>query len=85
MERETRCPGSFIKVGQKLANDEIREVEFGKHLTDHIVCTPTLQTEYRSVLDQLNWLLSRTHVVRHNRQPPQLGTTEPLHKLVRMI
>ena len=52
--------GSYIKVDPKLAIHELREVEFGKYLTDDIVCTPVLHTEYRSVLGQINWLQSRT-------------------------
>ena len=45
-----RSPGSYIKVDQKLAIGELREVNFEKCLTDNIVCTANLHTEYRSVL-----------------------------------
>ena len=74
-------PGSFIKVDQKLAI-ELREVDFGKHLTDNIVCNPSLHTEYRSVLGQKLTGYNITHVtsflgVLLNRQLPQLGIPEP--------
>ena len=55
-----KAPGSFVTVDQKLAIDELREIRFDKHLTDNVACNPTLHTEYRSVLGQVNWLQSIT-------------------------
>ena len=53
-------PGSYIEVDQKVAIDELREVNFEKHLADNVLCSPALHTEYRSVLGMVNWLQSRT-------------------------
>ena len=88
-----KAPGSFIKVDQKLAIDELREVSFDKHLTDNVVCNPSMHTEYRSVLGQINWLQSRTQYhccykfsrCASQQAAPTIGDCRALNKLVRMI
>ena len=86
-------PGSYIKVDQKVASDDLREVSFEKHLMDNVLCTPTLHTEYRSVLGQVNWLQSRTQYhscykfsrCASMQAAPTIGDARALNKLVRLI
>ena len=85
--------GSFIKVDQKLVIDELRKVCFDRHLTDNVVCNPSMHTEYRSVLGQINWLQSRTQYhccykfsrCASQQAAPTIGDCRALNKLVRMI
>jgi len=86
-------PGSYIKVDQKVAIDELREVNFDKYLTDNVLCTPALHTEYRSVLGMINWLQSRTQYhscykfsrCASMQAAPTIGDARALNKLVRMV
>ena len=88
-----KSPGSFIKVDQKLAIDELREVQHEKSLADNLSCNPRLHTEYRSVLGQMNWLQSRTQYhscykfsrCASQQAAPTIGDCRSLNKLVRMI
>jgi hypothetical protein len=51
---------AHILVDQQLAVDDLHEIVFEKSLKDNVACTPSLHTEYRSVLGMINWLQSRT-------------------------
>ena len=57
---EGKHVSDHIKVDQKLCIDELSEIVFDKSLKEDVSLTPSMHTEYRSVLGQLNWLQSRT-------------------------
>mgnify|MGYP000140565083 CR=1 FL=1 len=57
---EGKHVSDHIKVDQKLCIDGLTEITFDKSLKDDVSLTPSMHTEYRSVLGQLNWLQSRT-------------------------
>ena len=52
--------GWYINVHQNVAIDKLQEITFDKYLKDDTPLTPQMQTAYRSVLGQINWLQSRT-------------------------
>ena len=55
-----RKQGKAIVMDQDKGIEELSEIKLEKELTDSTPCSPTLHTEYRSVLGALNWLQSRT-------------------------
>ena len=52
--KENGTAVQFIEVDQNRAIDELHEVEFDNKLMDNLKCTPSMHTEYRSVLGQLD-------------------------------
>ena len=85
--------GSYIRVDQNLAVDELHEVQFDKSLKDDVECTPALHTEYRSVLGSLNYLQSRTQYqacykfsrCASRQSSPTIADVRQLNKLVRSV
>jgi hypothetical protein len=85
--------GSYISVDQKVAIEDLEEVQFDKSMKDNVVCDPRMHTSYRSVLGQINWLQSRTQFhacYRFSRaasaaSAPTIGHVRELNKLVRQI
>jgi hypothetical protein len=83
----------YIRVDQHLAIEELEEIKFDKSLKDDVGVTPSMHTEYRSVLGQINWLQSRTqyHVCykfsrcASQASNPILGDVRALSKLVRQL
>ena len=57
---KTESNKAFIQVDQERCIEELGEIEFDKKLFDTDFCQPSLHTQYRSVLGQVNWLQSRT-------------------------
>ena len=95
MYNEKNGKGSkhFIRVDQNLAIEELEEIKVDKGLKDETPCTPSMHTEYRSVLGQINWLQSRTqyHIgykfsrCASQASSPTIGDVKTLNKLVRTI
>ena len=85
--------GPYIRVDQNLAIEELEEIKFDKSLRDDVQVTPSMHTEYRSVLGQINWLQSRTqyHVCykfsrcASQASKPTIGDVRALNKLVRQL
>ena len=83
----------YIRVDQDKCVEELSEIVFDKSLQDHIECNPSLHTQYRSLLGQINWLQSRTQVqscYRFSRcasaaAKPTIGDVRALNKLCRRI
>jgi hypothetical protein len=83
----------YIKVDQNKQVEELSEITFDKSLKDQVECNPTLHTQYRSLLGQINWLQSRTQVqscYRFSRcasaaAKPTIGDVRNLNKLARQI
>jgi len=83
----------YIRVDQHLAIEELEEIKFDKSLKDEVQVTPSMHTEYRSVLGQINWLQSRTQFhacYKFSRcasaaSSPTIGDVRQLNKLVRML
>ena len=57
---KTENSKAFIQVDQERGIEELGEIDFGKKLPDTDYCQPSLHTQYRSVLGQVNLLQSRT-------------------------
>ena len=50
--------GSYIDVSQQKAIDELEEIPIERNTKEDLHCTPAMQTRYRSLLGQINWLQS---------------------------
>jgi hypothetical protein len=82
-----------IRVDQNLCVEELQEMVFDKSLKDETLCSPSLHTEYRSVLGVLNWLQSRTqyHIAyKFSRcasaaASPTIGDCRSINKVVRQL
>ena len=91
--QRVRWEGAALVVDQNKAIEELREISFDKTRKDTIACTPSLHTEYRSVLGSLNWLQSRTqfHIVypfsrcASASASPTMGDIRAINKLVRKV
>ena len=60
----------YIEVSQEKAYEELDEIPVERDETkEDLHCTPTIQTKYRSILGQNNWLQSST------QSPQQAGKT----------
>jgi hypothetical protein len=83
----------YIRVDQHLAIEELEEIKFDKSLKDDVGVTPSMHTEYRSVLGQINWLQSRTQYhacykfsrCASQASNPTIGDVRALNKLVRQL
>ena len=53
--------GPSIEVSQERAIEELEEIPVENNTKEDQHCTPTMQTRYRSLLGQINWLQSRIH------------------------
>ena len=83
----------LYKVDQERGIEELGEIDFDKKIPDTDYCQPSLHTQYRSVLGQVNWLQSRTQYkacYRFSRcasaaANPTIADVKQLNKLVRSI
>jgi hypothetical protein len=90
---EGKHVSDHIKVDQKLCIDELSEIVFDKSLKEDVSLTPSMHTEYRSVLCQLNRLQSRTqfHIAYSFSRcasaaaSPTIGDVKALNKTVRTV
>jgi hypothetical protein len=84
---------AHILVDQQLAVDDLHEIVFEKSLKDNVACTPSLHTEYRSVLGMINWLQSRTQFqscykfsrAASQQAAPTVADVRTVNKIVRSI
>ena len=58
--QRARWVNNRIQVDQNKAVEELTETEIPKGLKDSELCSPSLHTQYRSILGSINWLQSRT-------------------------
>ena len=49
-----------LRLGKKKAIEELKEITVERNTKEDLHCTPAMHTRYRSVLEQINWLQSRT-------------------------
>ena len=85
--------GPSIEVSQESAIEELEEVPVGKNAKEDLHCTPTMHTRYRSFLEQINWLQSRTQFqccykfsrCASKAAPPTIGEVKALNKLARQL
>jgi hypothetical protein len=85
--------GQTLVCDQERAIEELSEIPLEKSMKDEQVCSPTMHTEYRSVLGQLNWLQSRTqfHIAyRFSRAAsaaaaPTIGDVRELNRVVKAV
>ena len=90
---KTEGSKSFIQVDQEMCIEELGEIEFDKGLPDTDYCPAALHSRYQGVLDQINWLQSRTQYqacYRFSRcasasANPTTADVRALTKLVRSI
>ena len=88
-----RWQGDVLIVDQDRQVEELSEIKLERGAKDTDTCSPTMHTEYRSVLGGLNWLQSRTqfHVCyRFSRAAsaaasPTIGDVRELNKVVRTV
>ena len=91
--QRVRWQGNTLVVDQEKAVEELSEVQLEKNLPDNTPCTPTLHTEFRSLVRSLNWLQSRTHfqvAYKFSRSAsaassPTIGDIRTLNKVVRTV
>jgi hypothetical protein len=80
-------------VDQHKCIEELSEIAFDKSLRDDQECHPSLHTQYRSLLGQINWLQSRTQVqacygfsrCASAASKPTIKDVRALNKLARQI
>jgi hypothetical protein len=92
-EKNGKGTKHYIRVDQNLAIEELEEIKVDKGQKEETPCTPSMHTEYRSVLGQINWLQSRTqyHIgykfsrCASQASSPTIGDVKTLNKLVRTI
>ena len=93
--RWTQAPqtGSYIEVRPERAIEELEEIPVERNTKEDLQCTPTMQTMYRSLLGQINWLQSRTqfqYCYKFSRcatmaASPAVGDVKALNKLTRQL
>ena len=91
--QRVRWEKNAIVVDQDKAVEELSEIKLEKNLPDPTPCSPSMHTEYRSVLGSLNWLQSRTQfqiAYKFSRaasaaSKPTIGDVKALNKIVRTV
>ena len=88
-----RKQGLSIVLDQDKGIEELSEIQLEKNLKDDMPCSPSLHTEYRSVLGALNWLQSRTQYAvaykfsraASSAAAPTIADVKALNKVVRSV
>ena len=86
-----RWQGKAVVVDQDRAIEELTEVKLEKNLDDTQKCSPSMHTDYRSVLGAINWLQSRSQysiAYKFSRAAsaaasPTIADVKALNKIVR--
>ena len=93
--RWTKYPqkGPCIEVSQQKAVDELEEIPVERNTKEDLPCTPAMDTRYRSLLGEMNWLQSRTQFqccyefsrCASMAASPTIGEVEVLNRLARQL
>ena len=91
--RGDSASAAHILLDQQLAVDDLHEIVFDKSLMVNVACTPSVHTEYRSVLGMIIWLQSRTQFqscykfsrAASQQAAPTVADVRAVNKLVRSI
>jgi hypothetical protein len=91
--QRVRWQGKAIVMDQDQGIEELSEIKLEKNLPDNTPCSPSLHTEYRSVLGALNWLQSRTQYAvayKFSRAAsaaaaPTIADVKAVNKVVRTV
>ena len=85
--------GRCTEVSQQKATDELEEIPAERNTEEDLHCIPVVHTRYRSLLEQIIWLQSRTQLqccCKFSRcasmaGSPTIGDVKALNKLVRRL
>ena len=85
--------GPYIAVSQEKAIEELEEIPVERNTKEDPHCTPAMNTRYRSLLGQRNWLQSRTQFqccYKFSRcasmaTSPTVGDVKALNKQARQL
>ena len=93
--RWTKDPqtGPYFEVSQAKAFEGLEEISVGRKTEENPHCTSAIQTRYRSLLGQINWLQSRTQFqccYKFSRcasmaASPAIGDVKALNNLARHL
>ena len=85
--------GPCTEVSQQKAIDELEEIPVERNTEEDLRCSSAMHTRYRSLLEQINWLQSRTQFqccYKFSRcasmaASPTIGDVKALNKLARQL